>query len=146
MLTSQMIKDRAKELGIDDIGIGNIERFDNAPPLMSVKNYLRGAKSVSRLSYCIPKRNLQRVRKVLIAPWYSHFTACNKLEHLHPSKGLPENYASLLEISAAGSWCRITKYCTKAQPCRDNLLESCRQMISIQASDWCPRREQVLEK
>ena len=30
MLTSQMIKDRAKELGIDDIGISNIERFDNA--------------------------------------------------------------------------------------------------------------------
>ena len=32
-LTSQMIKDKAKELGIDCIAIGNIERFKNAPSL-----------------------------------------------------------------------------------------------------------------
>jgi len=55
MLTSQMIKDRAKELGIDDIGIGNIERFDNAPPLMSVKNYFPGAKSVIAIVMRIPR-------------------------------------------------------------------------------------------
>ena len=34
-LTSQMIKDKAKELGIDCIAIGNIERFKEAPKLMS---------------------------------------------------------------------------------------------------------------
>ena len=34
-LTSQMIKDKAKELGIGCIAIGNIERFKNAPVLMS---------------------------------------------------------------------------------------------------------------
>ena len=31
-LTSEMIKKKAAELGIDDIGIGNIGRFDGAPP------------------------------------------------------------------------------------------------------------------
>ena len=34
-LTSEMIKARAAELGIDCIAIGNIERFKGAPKLMS---------------------------------------------------------------------------------------------------------------
>ena len=45
-LTSQMIKDKAKELGIDCIAIGNIERFKNAPKLMSPITYFPNAKSV----------------------------------------------------------------------------------------------------
>ena len=43
-LTSQMIKDKAKELGIDCIAIGNIERFKNAPKLMSPLTYFPEAK------------------------------------------------------------------------------------------------------
>ena len=34
-LTSEMIKARAAELGIDCIAIGNIDRFRGAPTLMS---------------------------------------------------------------------------------------------------------------
>ena len=45
-LTSQMIKDKARELGIDCIAIGNIERFKDAPTLMSPSTYFPGARSV----------------------------------------------------------------------------------------------------
>ena len=45
-LTSQMIKDKAKELGINCVAIGNIERFKNAPALMSPISYFPKAKSV----------------------------------------------------------------------------------------------------
>ena len=55
MLTSQMIKDKAKELGIDCIAIGNIERFENAPKLMSPKTYFPGAKSVIAIAMRIPR-------------------------------------------------------------------------------------------
>ena len=41
-LTSQMIKDKARELGIDCIAIGNIERFKDAPKLMSPLTYFPG--------------------------------------------------------------------------------------------------------
>ena len=35
-LTSEILKAKAKELGIDCIAIGNIERFKNAPKLPQV--------------------------------------------------------------------------------------------------------------
>ncbi len=54
-LTSQMIKDKAKELGIDCIAIGNIDRFNDAPPLMSPKTYFPEAKSVIALAMRIPR-------------------------------------------------------------------------------------------
>ena len=54
-LTSQMIKDKAKELGIDCIAIGNIERFKNAPELMSPLSYFPGAKSVIAIAMPIPR-------------------------------------------------------------------------------------------
>jgi len=38
-LTSEILKAKAKELGIDCIAIGNIERFKNAPTLMSPITY-----------------------------------------------------------------------------------------------------------
>ena len=38
-LTSQMIKEKAEELGIGCLAIGNIERFKNAPELMSPISY-----------------------------------------------------------------------------------------------------------
>jgi hypothetical protein len=45
-LTSEILKAKAKELGIDCIAIGNIERFKNAPKLMSPISYFPNAKSV----------------------------------------------------------------------------------------------------
>lgn len=54
-LTSQMIKDKAKELGIDCIAIGNIERFKNAPKLMSPITYFPEAKSVIAIAMRIPR-------------------------------------------------------------------------------------------
>ena len=41
-LTSEMIKAKAAELGIDCIAIGNIERFRNAPALMSPLSIQQG--------------------------------------------------------------------------------------------------------
>jgi len=78
LLTSQMIKDRAKELGIDDIGIGNIERFDNAPPLMSIKNYFPGAKSVIAIVMRIPRGSYRGIEEG--THWHNYtFYAYNKL-------------------------------------------------------------------
>lgn len=54
-LTSQMIKDKAAELGIDCIAIGNIERFVNAPKLMSPITYFPNAKSVIAVAMRIPR-------------------------------------------------------------------------------------------
>ena len=54
-LTSQMIKERAKELGIDCIAIGNIERFKNSPKLMSPITYFPDAKSVIAIAMPIPR-------------------------------------------------------------------------------------------
>lgn len=54
-LTSQMIKDRAAELGIDCIAIGNIERFKDAPTLMSPITYFPDAKSVIAVAMRIPR-------------------------------------------------------------------------------------------
>ena len=54
-LTAQMIKDKAAELGIDCIGIGNIERFQGAPKLMSPATYFPGAKSVIAVAMRIPR-------------------------------------------------------------------------------------------
>ena len=54
-LTSQMIKDKAEELGIGCIAIGNIERFQNAPKLMSPLTYFPKAKSVIAIAMPIPR-------------------------------------------------------------------------------------------
>jgi ferredoxin len=54
-LTSQILKAKAKELGIDCIAIGNIERFKNAPALMSPITYFPNAKSVIAIAMPIPR-------------------------------------------------------------------------------------------
>ncbi|MCK9478693.1 MAG: hypothetical protein M0R40_04230 [Firmicutes bacterium] len=78
LLTSKMIKDKAKELGIDDIGIGNIERFDNAPPLMSVKNYFPGAKSVIAIVMRIPRGSYRGIEEG--THWHNYtFYSYNRL-------------------------------------------------------------------
>lgn len=54
-LTSEILKAKAKELGIECIAIGNIERFKNAPKLMSPITYFPKAKSVIAIAMPIPR-------------------------------------------------------------------------------------------
>ena len=62
-LTSQMIKDRAAELGIDCVAIGNIERFKDAPLLMNPKTYFPEAKSVIAIAMRIPRGSYRGIEQ-----------------------------------------------------------------------------------
>ena len=80
-LTSQMIKDRAAELGIDCIAIGNIERFKDAPPLMSPSSYFPGAKSVIAIAMRIPRGTYRGIEEG--THWHNYtFYSYNKLNTL----------------------------------------------------------------
>ena len=77
-LTSQMIKDRARELGIDCIAIGNIERFKNAPALMSPITYFPEAKSVIAIGMRIPRGTYRGIEEG--THWHNYtFYSYNKL-------------------------------------------------------------------
>lgn len=84
-LTSQMIKDRAAELGIDCIAIGNIERFKNAPTLMSPLTYFPGAKSVIAVAMRIPRGTYRGIEEG--THWHNYtFYSYNKLNTLFRPK------------------------------------------------------------
>ena len=77
-LTSQMIKDRAAELGIDCIAIGNIERFKTAPTLMSPLTYFPEAKSVIAVAMRIPRGTYRGIEEG--THWHNYtFYSYNKL-------------------------------------------------------------------
>ncbi len=77
-LTSQMIKDKAKELGIDCIAIGNIERFKESPFLMSPSTYFPGAKSVIAVAMRIPRGTYRGIEEG--THWHNYtFYSYNKL-------------------------------------------------------------------
>lgn len=77
-LTSQMIKDKAQELGIDCIAIGNIERFKNAPKLMSPLTYFPEAKSVIAVAMRIPRGTYRGIEEG--THWHNYtFYSYNKL-------------------------------------------------------------------
>ena len=77
-LTAQMIKDRAAELGIDAIAIGNIERFQNAPKLMSPLTYFPEAKSVIAVAMRIPRGTYRGIEEG--THWHNYtFYSYNKL-------------------------------------------------------------------
>ena len=59
MLTSQMIKEAALAAGADLCGIGNMERFEGAPPDMDPRYLFPEAKSVIGFAFRIP-RGVQR--------------------------------------------------------------------------------------
>ena len=81
MLTSQMIKDRAKELGVNCIAIGNIERFAKAPKLMNPSTYFPGAKSVIALAMPIPRGTYRGIEEG--THWHNYtFYSYNKLNSL----------------------------------------------------------------
>ncbi len=78
MLTSQMIKEKAAELGIDAIAIGNIERFSKAPKLMSPLTYFPGAKSVIAIAMRIPRGTYRGIEEG--THWHNYtFYSYNKL-------------------------------------------------------------------
>ncbi len=80
-LTSQMVKDKAKELGIDCIGIGNIERFAGAPTLMSPSTYFPAAKSVIAVAMRIPRGTYRGIEEG--THWHNYtFYSYNKLNTL----------------------------------------------------------------
>ncbi|MBP3300268.1 MAG: hypothetical protein J6M34_02040 [Clostridia bacterium] len=80
-LTSQMIKDKAAELGIDCVAIGNIERFKNAPKLMSPITYFPHAKSVIAIAMRIPRGTYRGIEEG--THWHNYtFYAYNKLNTL----------------------------------------------------------------
>ena len=80
-LTSAMIKERAKELGLDDIGIGNIERFDKAPALLSPKNYFPGCKSIIAVMMRIPRGSYRGIEEG--THWHNYtFYSYNRLNML----------------------------------------------------------------
>ncbi|MBE6560899.1 MAG: hypothetical protein E7662_07220 [Ruminococcaceae bacterium] len=84
-LTSQMIKDKAAELGIDCIGIGNIERFKKAPELMSPLTYFPEAKSVIAIAMRIPRGTYRGIEEG--THWHNYtFYAYNKLNTLFRPK------------------------------------------------------------
>ena len=84
-LTSQMIKEKAKELGIDCIAIGNIERFNDAPKLMSPITYFPNAKSVIAIAMRIPRGTYRGIEEG--THWHNYtFYSYNKLNSLFRPK------------------------------------------------------------
>lgn len=77
-LTSEMIKEKAKDLGIDVIGIGNIERYKNAPTLMNPKTYFPEARSVIVIAMRIPRGSYRGIEEG--THWHNYsFYAYNRL-------------------------------------------------------------------
>lgn len=84
-LTSRMIKDKAKELGIDAVAIGNIERFKDAPALMSPLSYFPEAKSVIAVAMRIPRGSYRGIEEG--THWHNYtFYSYNKLNSLFRPK------------------------------------------------------------
>jgi ferredoxin len=80
-LTSEMIKQKAKELGIDDIGIGNAERFKDAPALLNVLNYFPDCKSVIAVVMRIPRGSYRGIEEG--THWHNYtFYSYNRLNTL----------------------------------------------------------------
>jgi len=80
-LTSEMIKNKAKELGLDIVGIANIERYENAPPMMNPKNYFPEAKSVIVTVMRIPRGTYRGIEEG--THWHNYtYYAYNRLNTL----------------------------------------------------------------
>lgn len=80
-LTSEMIKAKAAELGIDAIAIGSIDRFRDAPKLMSPLTYFPGAKSVIAVAMRIPRGTYRGIEEG--THWHNYtFYSYNKLNTL----------------------------------------------------------------
>lgn len=84
-LTSEMVKAKAAELGIDCIAIGNIERFRGAPKLMSPLTYFPEARSVIAVAMRIPRGTYRGIEEG--THWHNYtFYSYNKLNSLFRPK------------------------------------------------------------
>lgn len=85
MLTSEMIKKRAKELGIDCIGIASIDRYKNAPTLMNPSAYFPEAKSVIVVGMRIPRGSYRGIEEG--THWHNYtYYSYNRLNTLFRPK------------------------------------------------------------
>ncbi len=80
-LTSEMVKAAARRAGCGDVGIANIERFDNAPRMMHPKNIFPECRSVITIVQPIPRGTYRGITEG--THWANYtFYAYNKLNTL----------------------------------------------------------------
>ncbi len=80
-LTSEMIKKRAAEIGLDDVGIASIDRYKDAPPLFNPASYFPEAKSVIVTVQRIPRGTYRGIEEG--THWHNYtFYAYNRLNTL----------------------------------------------------------------
>lgn len=63
MITSEIIKQRGRELGADAIGIGNIERWKNAPLQMDPRQIMPECKSIIGMVFRVMRGSLRGVEE-----------------------------------------------------------------------------------
>jgi epoxyqueuosine reductase QueG len=80
-LTAQMIKDKAKELGLDCIAIGSIDRYQDAPVMMSPKTYFPECKTMITVAKRIPRGSYRGI--IEGTHWHNYtYYSYNKLNTL----------------------------------------------------------------
>lgn len=80
-LTSEMIKQKAAELGLDDVGIASIDRFKDAPLLYNPLSYFPEAKSVIVTVMRIPRGTYRGIEEG--THWHNYtYYAYNRLNTL----------------------------------------------------------------
>ena len=62
-LTAEMVKEKAKSLGADVVGIGNIERWEGAPIQMDPKQIMPNAKSIIAMGFRIMRGSLRGIEE-----------------------------------------------------------------------------------
>ena len=72
MITSQQVKDAAKRLGADIVGIGSIDRWSTAPIQMDPKQIMPNAKSVIALGFRVMRGSLRGVEE---GTYFSNYSA-----------------------------------------------------------------------
>jgi len=63
ILTAEMVKEKAKSLGADVVGIGNIERWEGAPIQMDPKQIMPNAKSIIAMGFRIMRGSLRGIEE-----------------------------------------------------------------------------------
>ena len=72
MITSQDIKDAAKRLGADIVGIGSIDRWHTAPIQMDPKQIMPNAKSIIAMGFRVMRGSLRGVEE---GTYFSNYSA-----------------------------------------------------------------------
>jgi epoxyqueuosine reductase len=81
-LTSEMIKQKAKELGLDVVGIANVDRYKNAPPMMNPLSYFPECKSIVVTVMRIPRGTYRGIEEGTHWNNYTYY-AYNRLNTLY---------------------------------------------------------------